>query len=57
MYRYIIQSIYFRVNPIKITSRNPQTAADLLSVSGQVFIQKSQQGGGSPMIRWFATNR
>jgi len=36
---------------------NPQTAADLLGISGKVFIQKSQQGGGSPMIRGFATNR
>lgn len=46
----------------KITSRevglqNPQTAADMLGVSGEVFIQKSQQGGGSPMIRGFSTNR
>ncbi|MCB0737979.1 MAG: TonB-dependent receptor [Bacteroidetes bacterium] len=37
--------------------QNPQTAADLLGSSGSVFIQKSQQGGGSPMIRGFATNR
>lgn len=37
--------------------QNPQTAADLLGVSGKVFIQKSQQGGGSPMIRGFSTNR
>ena len=36
---------------------NPQTAADLLGVSGKVYIQKSQQGGGSPMIRGFAANR
>ncbi len=36
---------------------NPQTAADLLGISGKVFIQKSQQGGGSPMIRGFSTNR
>lgn len=51
--------------PVKITSiqtkdialQNPQTAADLLTISGKVFIQKSQQGGGSPMIRGFATNR
>ncbi len=35
----------------------PQTAADLLQNSGQVFVQKSQMGGGSPMIRGFATNR
>lgn len=36
---------------------NPQTAADMLGTSGEVYIQKSQQGGGSPMIRGFATNR
>ncbi len=36
---------------------NPQTAADLLGMTGQVYIQKSQQGGGSPMIRGFAANR
>lgn len=41
----------------EISLQNPQTAADLLGVSGKVFIQKSQQGGGSPMIRGFATNR
>ncbi len=35
----------------------PQTSADLLTLSDQVFIQKSQQGGGSPMIRGFAANR
>ncbi|MEM0518318.1 TonB-dependent receptor [Aequorivita flava] len=40
-----------------IALQNPQTAADLLSVSGKVFVQKSQQGGGSPMIRGFATSR
>lgn len=40
-----------------IALQNPQTAADLLAISGKVFIQKSQQGGGSPMIRGFATNR
>ncbi|MBW6460604.1 MAG: TonB-dependent receptor [Bacteroidales bacterium] len=51
--------------PSKITSistkqvnlMNPQTAADLLGASGEVYIQKSQLGGGSPMIRGFATNR
>jgi hemoglobin/transferrin/lactoferrin receptor protein len=51
--------------PVKISTikssdvvfQNPQTAADLLGISGKVFIQKSQQGGGSPMIRGFATNR
>ena len=36
---------------------NPQTSADLLQNSGKVFVQKSQLGGGSPLIRGFATNR
>lgn len=35
----------------------PQTAADMLGLTGEIFIQKSQQGGGSPMIRGFAANR
>ena len=40
-----------------VAVQNPQTAADMIGISGKVFIQKSQQGGGSPMIRGFATNR
>ncbi|NKI31445.1 TonB-dependent receptor [Croceivirga thetidis] len=40
-----------------IAFTNPQTSADLLQNSGKVFVQKSQLGGGSPMIRGFATNR
>lgn len=40
-----------------IAFTNPQTSADLLQNSGTVFVQKSQLGGGSPMIRGFATNR
>ncbi len=51
--------------PQKITSlvaadiqfTNPQTSADLLENSGLVFVQKSQLGGGSPIIRGFSTNR
>lgn len=45
------------VSPREIALQNPQTAADLLGSSGEVFIQKSQLGGGSPMIRGFSTNR
>ena len=45
------------ITPEEVALQNPQTAADMLGVSGKVFIQKSQQGGGSPMIRGFATNR
>ena len=45
------------VLPKQIAQFQPPTAADALALSGKVFIQKSQQGGGSPMIRGFATNR
>jgi len=36
---------------------NPQTAAEMLELSGGVYIQKSQMGGGSPIIRGFEANR
>lgn len=58
-----VQSSDISPNKVAVISKkdeelyNPQTAADLLQLSGNVFIQKSQQGGGSPMIRGFATNR
>ncbi|MBN2214355.1 MAG: TonB-dependent receptor [Bacteroidales bacterium] len=45
------------VKPLQITLQNPQTMADLLGSTGEIFIQKSQLGGGSPMIRGFAANR
>ncbi len=45
------------LNARSIAFTNPQTSADLLQNSGKVFVQKSQMGGGSPMIRGFATNR
>ncbi|WP_333693833.1 TonB-dependent receptor [Flavobacterium sp.] len=43
--------------PKDIILNNPQTAADMVNATGKVFMQKSQLGGGSPMIRGFATNR
>ena len=46
-----------RVSKQLIQFQNPQTSADLLTLTGKVFVQKSQLGGGSPMIRGFATNR
>ena len=45
------------INARSIAFNNPQTSADLLQSSGKVYVQKSQLGGGSPMIRGFATNR
>ena len=46
-----------KIQQTDILRNNPQTAADMLAQSGTVFVQKSQLGGGSPMIRGFATNR
>jgi hemoglobin/transferrin/lactoferrin receptor protein len=40
----------------EIAFENPQTSADILGLSNEVFIQKSQMGGGSPMIRGFSAN-
>lgn len=40
-----------------ILLQNPQTTADLLTIGGKVYVQKSQLGGGSPMIRGMAANR
>jgi len=34
----------------------PQTSADALIQNGNVFVQKSQMGGGSPVIRGFEAN-
>ncbi len=45
------------INSEKIAFANAQTSADLLESSGQVFVQKSQLGGGSPLVRGFSTNR
>ncbi len=45
------------VSAKEIAFSNPQTSADLLESTGNVYIQKSQLGGGSPMIRGFSTNR
>lgn len=36
---------------------HPQTSADLLSSTGQIAVQKSQQGGGSPLLRGFESSR
>ena len=40
-----------------IEKNSPQTSADLLEKTGEVYVQKSQLGGGSPMIRGFSANR
>lgn len=35
----------------------PQTTATLLEQTGNVFVQRSQSGGGSPVLRGFEANR
>ena len=44
------------ISPKDISFSNAQTSADVLSSTGQVFVQKSQLGGGSPKLRGFAAN-
>jgi hemoglobin/transferrin/lactoferrin receptor protein len=49
-----------QVTPIRaadIQQANASTTADLLEITGQVFVQRSQQGGGSPVLRGFEGNR
>lgn len=41
----------------EIASTQAQTSADAMDQHGGVFIQKSQMGGGSPVIRGFEANR
>lgn len=41
----------------KIAQTNAQNTGDLLINSGKVFVQKSQQGGSSPVLRGFEASR
>lgn len=45
-----------RIKLRDIALSSPQTTADLAGISEHVFIQKSQLGGGSPMMRGFSAN-
>jgi hemoglobin/transferrin/lactoferrin receptor protein len=45
------------VSTATIRSLNAQTAADLIQNTGVVAMQRSQQGGGSPMMRGFEASR
>ncbi|NNF32804.1 MAG: TonB-dependent receptor [Saprospiraceae bacterium] len=46
-----------KVERDEILLLNQQTPADVLAASGQVFVQKSQMGGGSPILRGFEANK
>ncbi len=54
--KYVPQQIQ-RITSEEIKTRDPVTTADALSSTGQVFVQRSQLGGGSPMLRGFAANK
>ncbi len=41
----------------EIEESNAQTSAELVQKTGKVYVQKSQMGGGSPVIRGFEANR
>ena len=51
-----LSSQMVRIGSREVYFNNPQTSADMLNQTGQVFVQKSQQGGGSPVIRGFGAN-
>ena len=55
-YREVPKKV-IQINSKQIEFVNPSTSADLLQNIGNIFIQKSQLGGGSPMIRGHSTNR
>lgn len=45
------------INAKTIEKNNTQNMGDLLASTGNVFVQKSQQGGSSPVIRGFEASR
>lgn len=50
---YVVQ----KIGKEEIAFLNGQTAVDAINNDGGVYIQKSQMGGGSPVIRGFEANR
>lgn len=54
--KYIVQKIDV-ISGQRIAQLNAQNTGDLLSNTGNIFVQKSQQGGSSPVIRGFEASR
>jgi hemoglobin/transferrin/lactoferrin receptor protein len=44
------------LTPRDVRNLNPGTSADLLEATGEVYMQRSQAGGGSPRLRGFGAN-
>lgn len=45
------------IKTTELEQMNQTSTADMIANSGNVMVQKSQQGGGSPIIRGFETNK
>lgn len=54
--KYVVQNIDI-VSARTVAKYNNQNTGDLLINTGKVFVQKSQQGGSSPVIRGFEASR
>ncbi len=54
--KFVSQQIQV-INSAQIELLQSQTTADLIANTGNVFVQKSQMGGGSPVIRGFEASR
>jgi hemoglobin/transferrin/lactoferrin receptor protein len=54
--RFVAQPIQV-ITANRIAQINAQTVPDLLAQSGVVLVQRSQQGGGSPILRGFESSR
>lgn len=55
--RELLAQQVFSISRKNIEEYNQPTMAELLSQSGEVLVQKSQLGGGSPIIRGFEANK
>lgn len=56
MKKYVPQQVQ-TVGAEKIKFMNQQTTAEMLTHTGNILVQKSQLGGGSPVIRGFEANK
>lgn len=55
-YKQLAQSVT-SIKSEDIANMLPQTTGDILQKTGLITVQKSQQGGGSPILRGFEANR
>ncbi len=52
-----IPSVVQAITAKEIALSNPQNTAEVLEDGGQVYVQRTQSGGGSPVIRGFEANK